>query len=155
MSTENVILSVGERADTYKEGYASGSVYPGMLLEQTSSVDTFKAHSKDSGAGERLFADINFLYGKDKDDAYSSGDRLYIVSARRGDVVNARVTDGQDIAIGDYLCSNGDGNLKKLTPSSSGLVTEEGYLIGTAQEAINTESSSGADSHVHCKIRIW
>ena len=118
-----------------KEGVASGTIYPGMILERTSTADQVQAHSHDRGRVHgNLVAVEDSLQGNDITDAYASASRIFFKSFLPGDEVLAYVGIGTAIAIGDELCSNGSGYLEKFTQDSSA-GGEEPHAFGTALEA--------------------
>lgn len=132
-----VASSMGHRV----EKVAAAAFTPGMLLEQT-SANKFQAHSVAGGSNQRVFALEDSLRGNDIDDAYVADNQSFGFIARRGDLINALLADGETAVIGSKLVSNGDGYLKILVVDSA-----EDYedLVGIAQEALDLSDSSGAD----------
>lgn len=119
-----------------KEGIASGSIYPGMLLERTSTADTVKAHSLDQQkVHANLVAVEDSLQGNDIDDVYATTKRIFFKAFLPGDVVYAYIAAGQNVSIGDKLVSNGSGYLEKESNDSSAI--ENVATFGTALVAVN------------------
>jgi len=109
-------IAVISEGSVQKEALASGTVTPGMLLEQTSAAAaTVKAHAVAGGHAQSAFAVEDDLQGNDIDDNYATGARVLYKVFRPGDEVYALLANGENIAIGDKLSSNGDGYLKKAT----------------------------------------
>lgn len=118
-----------------KEGLASGTIYPGMLLERTSTANQVQPHS---GLADKVFANLvaveDSLQGNDVDDAYTATNRCFFKSFLPGDEILGKVAAGQNIAIGDELVSNGAGYLKKYFRDSS-TADMENTVFATALEA--------------------
>lgn len=136
-----------------KEGIASGAITPGHLLERTSTADTVKVHATAGAKAQRLFAIEDEHQGKEISDAYSSADRVFFKTFQPGDRVHALIANGEAIAIGDWLVSNGDGTLKEADADSSGTIFEQD-VIGVAMEACDMSDSSGADPSPRCVVEV-
>lgn len=126
-----------------KEGIAGATIYPGYLLERTTTAKTVQAHSTDQGnVTPRIFALEDSLQGNDKDDAYSSGDRVSMIVTRPGDEILARYHTGVGYtpAINDVLVSDGDGYLREYQTmvDSSGLgeTNPSECIVGVILEVI-------------------
>lgn len=132
-----------------KEGIASGTIKPGMVLVRTSTADTVQAHSSSEG---RVYANLvaieDELQGNDIDDDYSSAARVFFRSFLTGDEVFAYIASGQSIAIGDELTSNGDGYLKKLVNDSSS-ADQDKVAFGTALTACDASSAAA-----RCRVEV-
>lgn len=126
------------------EGIASGTVSPGMLLERTNAANTMKAHATSGGKAQTLFAVEDELQGNTVSDDYATTKRMFAKIFRPGDQVLARCANGQNLALGDFLCSNGDGKLRKCITDSSGVVVEDNP-VAVCQQAIDFSGSSGED----------
>lgn len=136
--------------DVVIEHEAAAAITPGMLL-QLNSTNKVQAHASSSGSvTPPMFALEDELQGKGITDNYASGDRVQVWVAQRGEVVNALLTDGENVSIGDKLASSGTGFLKKHDNDSIHL--EE--IVGIALEAINRSSSSGADTNKTGRIAV-
>jgi len=140
-----------------KEAEGSGTIYPGFLLERT-STGLVQAHSTSGGdVAPILVAIENSLEGQDIDTTYASGDIVQFVAPRSGDEVLLYVADGENITAGDLVTSNGDGYIKKYTaPSESSNWTGTNYvqaIIGRALETVNTSTSTVGASRIEVEIR--
>ena len=130
-------IKIKKYSDVIEEMTAAGVIYPGMLV-LLGSGDTIVAHSDDAPANcVPMFALEDALQGKDIDDAYASGDKVQVWIPGRGDFVYAILENGENIAIGDFLESNGAGYLQKYT---------SGKAIAQAVEALDLSGSSGEES---------
>lgn len=137
-STYRKIIVEGE--SVRKEKTCSVAVKPGHLLERVSD-DTVKPHATTGGLAELLFAVENDLEGETIDDTYAISDIVQFNAVRPGDVVLVWIADGEDIAIGDKLASNGDGDFKEHGDSGD---ESAGFLL-VALEAKDMSGSAGAD----------
>lgn len=140
-----------------EEGQAAGTIKPGHLIQENSSLN-YVVHATAGGNAENFFAIEDELQGKNIDQNYTSGNRVQAVICRSGDVVYGRIANGQTIAVGNYLESNGDGYLRLHTPDvDSSANTGADYnrsIIGKSLEAIDMSDSSAADPTGLCKVRI-
>lgn len=150
MTTYNTVI-LKDYTNAQDERDAASAITPGMLIEFT-SADTVQPHSTADGAAAKLFAIEDALQGNGIDDAYAAGDPVRFRQLNTGDEVYTLIADGENIAIGDKLVSNGNGRLKEREGASSGEVP--GSIIGTALEALDLRSSSGAESTYRCRVKI-
>jgi len=144
---QNSVL-VKNYSNVFEELAAAGAITPGMLVELT-SAGAVVAHNS---AGENaliMFARENEYEGKGINDAYASGDKCHVWIPGRGDQVYAILADGENVAIGDFLESNGEGYLRKFVAdpvSSAGGDIQPQSLIGVATEAVDLSDSSAEES---------
>jgi len=133
--------------------YAAGTaITPGMLISLASDGDV-DPNSSAGGVCEKMFALEDELQGKTISDAYAIGDPVQCWNATSGEEVLALLADGEDVAIGEVLVSDGTGKLKAATADSSAVVVEE-FPIAIALEAVDMSGSSGADPSGRIKVRI-
>ena len=133
-----------------KERTANAAITPGQLI-YILSTDKVAVHADAGGVAQRMFAVEDDLQGKEIGDAYSANNVCVYCVFRPGDEVYALIADGENIAIGDKLVSNGDGDLKEATLDSSG----EDHVLAIALEAIDLSDSSGADpASRRCRVEI-
>lgn len=141
-------VKVKKYSDVVEEYPAGGTITPGMLL-QLGSAGTVTAHATSGGkAVPIMFALEDELQGKGIDDNYATGDVVQVWIPGRGDIVNAILTTSQNIAVGDLLVSSGSGRLREYV-SESGVVFEDGTIIGQAVEAVTTTTATA-----RIKVRI-
>ena len=141
-------IKVKKYSDVIEEMVASAAITPGMLLiiESTGKV---KAHNQADKDVFPIFALEDELQGKGIDDAYAANAPVQCWIPYRGDIVNAILADGENVAIGDPLTSDGYGRLKKhVTDAGSSAVPWTVYpeqIVGYAAEALDLSGSSGAE----------
>lgn len=145
-----------------KELIANAAITPGMLIERM-STNKVRAHATAAGnVIPIMFALENEAEGETIDDAYAAADRVRIGIFNAGDEVYAILADGQTIAIGDPLESNGAGYLRKheadLTDSDGGTTVYTHCIVGVALEAKtlsgSEDSSGGLGNDQRIKIEI-
>lgn len=133
---------------------ATAAVTPGMLVELASAT-TVKPHATAGGNALPMFAIENELEGEGVTDTYAVGDKIPKVwIPTRGDLVWGILADGENVAVGDFLESNGDGLLKKHVADVESFESNEpgsitvlsNQIIGQAIEAVDIADSSGAES---------
>lgn len=133
----------------YEAKAALGTIKPGMLVKLTNAAaDTVTPHATARGIAARAFALENELAGKSKDVVYTCGSIVQYAIFRPGDVVNALIANGENIAKGDYLTSDGAGRLKKIA------VIACGDIIAVAQAACDMSGTSGVDPDGFCPAQI-
>lgn len=115
----NTILLKGDA--TRKERLAGGTISPGDLLTLNSS-DQYVRHNTAAGVAAPVFAFENDLVGKGISDDYASGDTVQAIYAKRGDEVLALLASGQNVSVGDFLESAGNGTLRAITSSGANVV---------------------------------
>lgn len=142
-----------------EEFVANAAITPGHLIE-VMSTGKVRKHASAGQNALIMFALEDELQGKGIDDDYAADAMVQCWIPQRGDIVYALLKDGQNIAIGDFLESAGDGTLQKHVPdvdSAADVETIYGLqIIGQAIEAIDLSGSSGThpDSGYRIAIRI-
>lgn len=127
------------------EKVAAGTITPGMLVERT-SADKVQAHSTAGGSVNPLFAIEDENQGNDVDDNYSANAVVKLWRPVPGEQVYAIVDDDtqDDIVIGDFLESAGDGRLRKSTvQTSAGNEEFPSSIVGVALEAVTQAGAGG------------
>ena len=119
------------------------AITPGMLLELTSS-GTVQAHSTIGGNNLQMFACEDELQGRSIATNYAVSSRVFCWVPTRGDEVYAILANDQDVSIGDFLESAGNGFLRKHDPDveSSTHTIQTGQIVGIALEAMDLLESS-------------
>lgn len=128
-------------------------VTPGELVI-IDSAGKVTPHATAAGLGAAVFVLENELAGEGIEVDIAVGDQVPIGYFQKGAFVNAFLKDGETIAIGDLLESDGAGALKALTAfAQSGTtpfaVTAEGHAIVIAEEAL---SPSGARGRIRVRV---
>lgn len=136
-----------------KEKVAAAGITPGMLIERT-SADKVQVHSSAGQNAQRMFAVENDLEGKDIDHAYVADERCQFVVCRPGDEVFALLADGQNVSIGDWLESNGDGYLRKHTVAASAGEEYTECIVAQAISALDLSGGSSGESTQRIKVEV-
>ena len=129
-------------SNIFEEYVAHEAIIPGSLIELNSDNEVQK-HATAGGNSLPMFAIEDALQGNGIEDAYATGDQVNVWIPTRGDNVYAILEDGENVAIGDFLESAGDGYLKKHTADSAGVVEYPAAIVAVALEALNLTGSSG------------
>lgn len=119
----------------HKEAKASGTIYPGMLIEYVTNDETVRAHATGGGRCAAMIALENSLEGNEVGDYYSTGDRVQYAHLRPGDEFLAYIDNHETAAVGTFLESNGNGYFRVAEPDSSVGVTVTGSVKAMALEA--------------------
>lgn len=137
-------------ADVFQEYEAYEAISPGMLVEPRGGYNTIKKHATEGGNAIPMFAIENRLEGKGLADAYKAGDQVQCWIPQRGDQVYAQIEDEANIAIGDWLESNGAGYLQKAVnveiSSQAADIAYPKQLVGQALDALDLSSLSAQGS---------
>jgi len=133
--------------DIINEYDAAAAIIPGELIELT-TAGTVRAHATEGGNVLPMFALEDELQGNDIDDAYAADDKVQCWVTVRGEEVYAILEDNNHVHIGDFLESNGAGELQLYyVDIGSGGEVEYGHsIVGIALEEIDLTGSSGAES---------
>jgi len=123
-----------------EEKIAAAALSPGHLIERT-SADKVQKHSTAGGPALPMFALEDDFQGRGVGDAYDTTTYSNCICwiPTRGDQVYARISStSEDLVIGDFVESAGDGTLRKYDIASSGGVIEgASVIVGRAVEAIS------------------
>src|SRR3990167_1803540 len=133
MATNKTILLKGD--PLRKEREAGGAITPGDLIK-VGSDGKVVVHATAGGNAQRALAIENDLAGEEIGDAYASGERVQYLVCRRGDEVMALLKASENVVVGDFLESAGDGTLQKHVVESSGAIYVE-QIVGMVLEASN------------------
>jgi len=114
---------------------ANDGLFPGRMVELNSNGKV-QEHSSSASIAVPMFALEDELQGNGVDDTYAADDPVQVWIPARGDQVWAVLADGENVSIGDFLQSDGSGNLQQGTSEA----------VGVALEAIDLSQSSGAES---------
>jgi hypothetical protein len=147
-------IKIKKYSDNVEELVANAAITPGMLVE-IMSTGKVRAHATENGNAMPKFALEDELQGKGIADAYAAADQVQVWTPYRGDLVYALLADGENVAIGDWLASNGDGYLQKFVGGASNANEELPLeIVAKAREAINRSTSSGGDTNVTGRIVV-
>ena len=132
------------------EEIAAGAITPGHMIQMSAGADTVVVHATEAGYAERMFALEDALQGRNRDTAYASGERVTMIHAVPGDVLDLYIKAGENIAIGDKLISAGDGTLIENGSESSGTTVKQ--IIGVATEAADLSQSGDVATRIAVRI---
>lgn len=139
-------IKLKKYSDVIEEIVAHAAITPGMLLELNSDEEVL-AHSTAGGiAAPPMFALEDELQGNDIDDDFAAADPVQVWFPYRGDQVYAILADGESVVIGDFLVSDGNGFLEKLTVGSAGTTEYPNAIVAVSLEAVDLSGSSGEES---------
>lgn len=161
-------IKVKKYSNVIEEFVANAAITPGMLVE-VMSTGKLRKHATALGNAFPMFALEDELQGKGINDNYAAGDQVQVWIPGRGDIVNALLRDEENIAIGDFLESDGEGKLRKYVAESvtsadaqEANTIYESRIVGVAVAAVNlsslpegSESSAGGtyyNPRVLCRI---
>lgn len=130
-------IKVKKYSDVIEEITAAGTITPGMLVELDSNGEV-KAHSGEGEAVLPMFALEDELQGNSIDNDYSEDDKVQVWIPYRGDNVYGLLAQGEDVAIGELLVSNGDGCLKAYSEESDTEYPQ--IVVGVALEAVDASN---------------
>lgn len=147
-------IKLKKYVDIIEEYEAAGVILPGNLLEITSAGKVQK-HSGAGKTAQALFALEDALQGKGIESAYAAGDKVQVWVATPGEVVYGRLADEETVVIGDYVESNGAGQLRKVSRSTESWESADAqaakslydkHIVGQVLVALDTTSLSTTDS---------
>mgnify|MGYP001176414043 FL=1 len=140
-------------SDVIVEYEAYETIYPGMLVEPRSGYSTIQKHATAGDNAIPMIALEDSLQGKDILDAYVAGDIVKVWIPGRGDEGYVLLADEENVAIGDFLESNGDGYFRKhvAQEASGGSAAAEVSIkplriVAQALEALDLSSLSVSES---------
>jgi len=143
------------------EEYVSTAVAisPGHLVELT-SAGLVQKHSTSGGNVLPMFALEDELQSNGIDTPYAVSVPIQVWIPTRGDIVYAKLADGQTAVKGSFLESAGTGALNVYTADSidssdpGALTVYPNQIVGQALEALDLSSSTGADTTYFIAVRI-
>ncbi len=136
--SDNTIQLTGEFAR--KERPAAAAITPGHLVEIDSSGE-YAIHSTAAGPHSKAFAVEDSLQGNAVGDDYAAADRVQVNVQVTGNEVWAWLDVDEDITIGDFLESAGDGTLQALSGTDR-------QAVGVALETLDLSVSGAVASRI-------
>jgi len=144
--------------DIIEEYVANAALMPGELVE-IMSTGLIRKHSGAGQTAAAMFALEDELQGKGLgvNGAYAAGDRVQVWHATPGEVVYARLADEEKVVIGDFVQSNGLGQLRKVIRTSESWESADSqaakslydkHIIGVVLVACDTTSISADESEL-------
>lgn len=119
-------------------------IYPGYLVERTSTAGQCQAHSSAGQNAQTMFALEDELQGKEIGDAYAVSATIQCGVFSPGDEVLVVLKEDEDIAIGDFVESAGDGTVQEHSASSAGAVEYPEAILGVAIATLDLSASAAA-----------
>lgn len=144
----NLIKIAGEGV-VIEDHNAAAAITPGMLIERI-SAGTVQKHGTAKGVAISLWALDRPELNKAITDDYATGDEVKAFHAYPGCIINALLKNGENVAIGDKLVSDGAGGLQKYvapqdTAAGGGAVDiPQHQIVATALAALNNTSGAQA-----------
>lgn len=123
-----------------REAEAGEAITPGMLVEIDSAGELI-AHGTAAQECQPAFALEFAMTGRSITDAYADGDQVIYGIFADGSEVYAIIADGEDIAVGDKLASDGAGALAEAATTD--------FVVAEAREAVVTSGAVG-----RCRVEI-
>lgn len=137
-------IKLKKYVDVIIEREAHAAITPGMIVELNSDDEVLKHDTAGSTVAPCMVALEDELQGNGIDTDYDAGDPVQVWILHPGEVFYGILADNCNIAIGDYLESNGDGTLREWTPLNSEAAGHEHSCVGIALEAVDTTGSPAA-----------
>jgi hypothetical protein len=131
-----VILLKGRDELRINDALCDGAVSPGHLLKFT-SLSKVKKHDVRGGWFEKLVALENSYLGKTPSDAYVDAERAFYAQLLPGNEVAFLVKSGQNVVVGEPLCSGGDGTLVSANSTPQ-------FYVNTAESAEHENTTDEA-----------
>lgn len=145
------ISVVGEPVQ--QELLCDAAITPGHLCERTATGA--KVHATAGGRCAPLFALEDDLQGSEITDAYTAANQGQFGHFRPGDRVYALIANGENIAIGEFLESAGDGTLREVDADASIGLVVTGSVVAYAEEACDMSGSDLVDpTTARCLVTI-
>ena len=150
-------VKIKKYLDVVEEYVAVAAITPGHFVELT-SAGKVQVHATAGGNIVPMVALENELEGQTISDAYAADDPVQVWIPQRGEQVYALLKDGENVAIGAFLESAGDGTLQAHTPDVN--VSDESdnilgnQIVAVALEAVYMSGSSGADPSGRIEVMI-
>lgn len=141
----HTIVLVGDLLKYHQEAPADAALKPGHIIKKNSDGEVLK-HATAGGRAPYYVAKEQALVGDLISTAFAAGDVVPYHIAQRGDVAYCRLpASASAVVIGDQLCSNGDGCLKKGNGTTD-------VTLAEAEEAVDNSAGSG---EVFIRARFW
>lgn len=131
--------TITQRCATIVQDEAPGhtaTIYPGMLVEIITHAGGYRVqpHGTAQGSASVMVAVEDELQGKDVADGYAADQNVIFRTFRSGDQVAMLLSNGETVAIGTKVESNGDGRVQAEASDIPSYGNEDSWL-GIAMEA--------------------
>lgn len=118
------------------------AIYPGYLVERTSTAGQCQAHSNAGQNAAAMFALEDELQSKEIADAYGVSTLIQCGVFGPGDEVLVVLKEDENISIGEFVESAGDGQVQAHAASSAGAVEYPEAIVGVALETLDLSASA-------------
>lgn len=131
---------------------ASAAITPGHLIElfDVSGVGEWRKHGTAAANTAKAFALERDELGKEITVAYATNDKVKAGFFAPGMMVNALIASGQNLNVGDFLESAGNGTLRALTTDSATDDTQRVSVV--AQSMVDTGGAVTVETRHPCVI---
>ncbi len=123
--------------DVIIEHEAAGTITPGHLVA-LNNENKVAVHAADAGRALPMFALEDELQGRGIGTNYTAGEPVQVWVAGRGEEVYAILEANENVSIGDFLVSKGNGKLKKIASDT----VADAQVIGVALTASNVNTDA-------------
>ncbi len=156
MAYNTVILK--NYGNVFEEYEAYEAMSPGMLVEPRPGYSTIRKHATEGGNAIPMIVCEDVYQGKDITDAYVAGDKVKVWIPQRGDQGYVQLEDEGEVAIGDFVESNGAGYFQKhvsddLSSQVTGTVLPL-QIIAQVLDKLELSSESTTDSSERPKAQF-
>jgi len=146
-------IKLKKYVDIINEYVANAAITPGHLVELM-STNKVRKHSTAGGIAARMFALEDELQGNAITDDYAAAAPVQVWCCVPGEEVYAFLKNGENVVIGDFLESAGNGELQKHVADSGAGANVGLQIVAQALEAVDMSDSSGADPSGRIEVRI-
>ena len=150
-------IKIKKYVDIVEEIVAASAITPGYLLELT-SAGKVQHHSVAGGNVLPMVALEDELQGEGITDAYAATEPVQVWIPVRGEQGYLSLKNGENVAVGDFLESAGNGQVQKHVKDSAdsddAYVAYTQQIVGVALEAVDMSGSSGVDPTGRIEVRF-
>jgi hypothetical protein len=137
MSANTVLSKVNRLSDRHEEYRAEGAITPGHIVKVTATGGVL-VHAPAGAAAEVIIACEDDMQGRTWDTPYAATELVQAHHAQRGDEWSGFLANGQSVANGQALSSDGAGGLKAASGTDA--------IIAVAAET--KANTSGAQARI-------
>lgn len=158
MAPKTIFLKTGREGEPLpKEAKAeAGTILPGNLVELSSTAGNIKNHATAGGNAAAMFAIEDALQGNEIGELYAINTQVQYICCAPGDEVYAILAQGENVAIGDFLESDGDGALRKYVAQTVDSNEQQTIIpksiVAIATEALDLSTSSLSDARLKIQV---
>lgn len=142
MAPKTIILKGDPRLEEYD---ADAAITPGHILQLNSDGEVLK-HATEGGYWDGTVAGEDALQGREIDTDYAAADKVTTHCTKPGDKFYPFLQATENVAIGDFLISAGDGTLIDIDNATSAGVVKQ--VLAVVEEALDLSASGAAATRV-------